>query len=276
MFWVRLASGAVLLVIAAILFWFGALPLALVSCAISLVGYRELIKALAKEEKKKLDCLEMIGYVGIVAYYGMVILTKDSTYQLFVIVATFMATMFAYVITFPKYRIETVVGNIFAYLYAPVMLSFIYLTRELEYGKILVWLILISAWGSDTLAYVCGMLFGKRKVFPKLSPKKTLAGCIGGVAGAMLLGGIYAYFTLYPLMEESMIIPAIALISGVGAVMSMTGDLAASAIKRNVEIKDYGTLIPGHGGIMDRFDSVIVTAPSVYFLSVLVLPFITK
>ena len=139
----------------------------------------------------------------------------------------------------------------------------------------MVWMILISSWGCDTFAYVVGKLIGKKKIFPVLSPKKSLEGCVGGVLGAVLLGWLYGYFLVERIFPGESIAWAIALICGVGAVMSMVGDLAASAIKRDHEIKDYGKLIPGHGGIMDRFDSVIVTAPMTYFLTILVLNYRT-
>jgi len=104
-----------------------------------------------------------------------------------------------------------------------------------------------------------GVVLGRHKAFPQLSPHKTVEGCVGGVLGCALIGGIYGYFAF----NNAVIL---AVICAVGAVMSMVGDLAASAIKRNHDIKDYGNLIPGHGGIMDRFDSMIVTAPMTYFL----------
>ena len=108
------------------------------------------------------------------------------------------------------------------------------------------------------------MLIGKHKMAPVLSPKKSVEGAVGGVAGAALLGVIYAAATQGPILEY-------AVICAVGALISMVGDLAASAIKRNQGIKDYGKLIPGHGGILDRFDSVIFTAPVIYFLSVIMI-----
>ena len=159
----------------------------------------------------------------------------------------------------------------FSFLYAPVMLSFVYLTRMSELGQYLVWLILISSWGCDTCAYVVGKLIGKKKIFPVLSPKKSLEGCIGGVLGSALIGGIYGYFVVEPAFPDNQVYLTLAFICAIGAVMSMVGDLAASAIKRNNNIKDYGNLIPGHGGIMDRFDSMTVTAPMVYFLALLMI-----
>lgn len=279
MFWTRLFSGIVLIVIALLTMGLGGMPLALILLTISMIAYRELTKALlcAKDEKK-LNALEIVGCVGILCYYAAVFFSGAEVLLLMCIVGVFMAEMFLYVVTFPKFQANQVVAAVFAFLYAPVMLSFVYLTREMEsgIGLYIVWLILISSWGCDTCAYAVGVLIGKHKIFPVLSPKKSLEGCIGGVAGAALIGGLYGQFfvkpALFPVGTGTGYLPwMIAFICGVGAVMSMVGDLAASAIKRNHNIKDYGKLIPGHGGIMDRFDSMIVTAPMIYFLTVLLL-----
>ena len=105
------------------------------------------------------------------------------------------------------------------------------------------------------------MLIGKHKMAPVLSPKKSIEGAVGGIAGAVFLGVLYAWLTKGNLISYG-------IICGIGALISMVGDLAASAIKRNQNIKDYGNLIPGHGGILDRFDSVIFTAPIIYYLAV--------
>ena len=147
------------------------------------------------------------------------------------------------------------------------MLSYIYKTRNLEGGAWLVGLIFISSWGSDTCAYCVGMLIGKHKMAPVLSPKKSVEGGVGGVVGAALLGALYAVVIAKWNPASGHTALMYALICAVGALISMVGDLAASAIKRNKEIKDYGRLIPGHGGILDRFDSVIFTAPFIYFLA---------
>jgi phosphatidate cytidylyltransferase len=112
------------------------------------------------------------------------------------------------------------------------------------------------------------MLFGKHKMSPVLSPKKSVEGAVGGVVGAALLGALYGMF-VNTQMEDVNAIVIFAIICIVGALISMVGDLAASAIKRNHDIKDYGKLIPGHGGVMDRFDSVIFTAPMIYILAML-------
>ena len=133
-------------------------------------------------------------------------------------------------------------------------------------GAVAVWLIFLSSWGCDTCAYCVGMLLGKHKMAPKLSPKKSVEGGIGGIVGAALLGAIFA-LAANKITGAGVNPGQYAIICGVGGMISQIGDLAASAIKRNHDIKDYGKLIPGHGGILDRFDSVIFTAPIIYYLA---------
>lgn len=284
MFVTRLISGIVLVAIALLAFIFGGEILLGISVVISIAGYLELCRAVGvKEKDKKINALEIVGIIGILAYYAVLYFFPaveegnaamsmgNVLYAVIPVIGVFMLSMLLYVVCFPKYRSEQIMANVFNFLYAPVMLSFIYLTREQEAGKYIVWLILISSWGCDTCAYVVGMLIGKKKIFPVLSPKKSLEGCIGGVVGAGLIAALYAIFAVENVFPDKRVTIVITVICMVGAVMSQVGDLAASAIKRNHEIKDYGKLIPGHGGIMDRFDSVIVTAPMIYFLTVLFL-----
>lgn len=262
MFWTRLASGVVLVAIAVGAFAYGGMILAAILWAVSVAALWELTRAFFGEKKPaEYLGLELLGIAGVSAYYLTLYLSGNDTWLLLCLVGLFLAVLFVYVITFPKYHANQVAALLFSFLYGPVMLSFIYRTRAFPQGVYLVWMILISSWGCDTCAYVTGMLFGRKKIFPQLSPKKSLEGCIGGVLGAALLGWLYGRFFL----EQAWII---ALICGLGAVASIVGDLAASAVKRNFGIKDYSKLIPGHGGIMDRFDSVIVTAPMIFFLTV--------
>ena len=261
MFGTRLVSGIVLIIIALLSMGLGGPALAAVLLTISLIAYRELTKVLQVADKEKgLNLLEIAGMAGVMIYYAIIYFSGAETLQLMCIVGVFMALMFAYVAVFPRFKAEQCIGAFFSFMYAPVMLSFVYLTRMCPQGIYMVWMILISSWGCDTCAYVVGKLIGKKKIFPVLSPKKSVEGAVGGVVGAALLGVAYAAATNAPMA-------AYAVICAVGALISMVGDLAASAIKRNMEIKDYGTLIPGHGGVMDRFDSVIFTAPVIYFLS---------
>lgn len=271
MFWTRFMSSVVLAAIALVTLIMGGKVLWAVTIAISIIGYMELCRAVGVHAAGRLNALEVIGLLGTAAYYVAVLLSAGGLFQLMAIIGVFMGSMCVYVVTFPKYRAEQVMANFFNFAYAPVMLSFLYLTRELHYGEYIVWLILISSWGCDTCAYLVGICIGKKKIFPHLSPKKSLEGCIGGVVGAGLIGAGFGYFVIEKAIPDQTVTFIIAFICMVGAVMSQVGDLAASAIKRNHDIKDYGRLIPGHGGIMDRFDSVIVTAPMIFFLASLLI-----
>ena len=150
--------------------------------------------------------------------------------------------------------------------YVAVMLSYIYQTRNLPGGIFSVWLVFVCSWGCDTCAYCVGMLIGNHKLAPILSPKKSIEGGIGGILGAALIGVLYGLAINYWGNAAADILEY-AIIGAVGGAISQIGDLAASAIKRYHNIKDYGKLIPGHGGILDRFDSVIFTAPIIFYLS---------
>ena len=262
MFKTRLISGIVLVIIALATIISGSWILFFTLLAVSLIGMRELYKVM-KVSDEHVTVLELVGYLGAVLCY-MAMKADFGNYGTMAIIISMILILFVYVFGYPKYHAEQVMAAFFGVVYVAVMLSFIYLTRSLPDGKFLVWLIFLCSWGCDTCAYCVGMLIGKHKMAPVLSPKKSIEGAVGGVAGAALLGVIYAAATQGKMAEY-------ALICAVGALISMVGDLAASAIKRNQNIKDYGKLIPGHGGILDRFDSVIITAPVIYYLAKMIL-----
>ena len=262
MFKTRLISGIVLVIIALATIISGSWILFFTLLAVSLIGMRELYKVM-KVSDEHVTVLELVGYLGAVLYY-IAMKADFGNYGTMAIIISMILILFVYVFGYPKYHAEQVMAAFFGVVYVAVMLSFIYLTRSLPDGKFLVWLIFLCSWGCDTCAYCVGMLIGKHKMAPVLSPKKSIEGAVGGVAGAALLGVIYAAATQGKMAEY-------ALSCAVGALISMVGDLAAAAIKRNQNIKDYGKLIPGHGGILDRFDSVIITAPVIYYLAKMIL-----
>ena len=262
MFVTRLISGIVLVAVALLTICSGGWILYGTLTIVSLIGMFELYRAV-KVQKQGENLLAVVGYLGVILHYILLSLGY-SEYAMMNLIIVLIAMMFVYVFSYPKYHAEQVMAAFFGVVYVAVMLSFIYLTRSLPDGKFLVWLIFLCSWGCDTCAYCVGMLIGKHKMAPVLSPKKSIEGAVGGVAGAALLGVIYAAATQGKMAEY-------ALICAVGALISMVGDLAASAIKRNQNIKDYGKLIPGHGGILDRFDSVIITAPVIYYLAKMIL-----
>ncbi|NLO08432.1 MAG: phosphatidate cytidylyltransferase [Clostridiales bacterium] len=263
MFKTRLISGIILLATAITVILLGDNVLFGAVLVISLVGMTELYKILKVEKA----LLGIVGYLAAIGYYILIYFKLDK-HLLLLFIGFLLLLMVLYVITYPRYRIEQVMTVFFGLFYVNIMLSYIYRVAILEDGAILVWLIFIGAWGSDTCAYAVGMLFGKHKIAPKLSPKKSVEGCIGGVIGAALLGYVYAIILGNKIVGIANPRILFAIIGASASVISQIGDMAASAIKRNYDIKDYGKLIPGHGGILDRFDSIIFTAPIVYYLAV--------
>ena len=272
MFRTRVISSVVLVILALVTILGGGYLLAATLLFLALVAYRELMKACKLSgEGKKLSALEINGYIGILAYYLVMVFVPDRIYLFLTVVLILIGFMFIYVFSFPKNHSDQIMSAFFCVAYAPVMLSFIYLVRELPYGVYTVWMIFISSWICDTCAYLTGICIGKHKLAPILSPKKSIEGAIGGILGSAIVGALYGYFVVESVVVEQSITWVFVVISAVGAVISQVGDLAASAIKRNQEIKDYGKLIPGHGGVMDRCDSVIFTAPMIYFLTLLLI-----
>lgn len=263
-FTVRLISGIVLVLLALLTVPRGGAVLLAVVAAISLIGISELYHVFGIHNK----LLGLVGYAGAAAYYLFLFLDKENL-VLPLLVGVFILCMAVYVFSFPKFGTEQVMGVFFGLFYAGILLSFLYLTREMKDGIYLVWLIFLSSWGCDTSAYCVGILLGKHKMAPVLSPKKTVEGAVGGVIGSGLLGCAYGVFFGQQMVEFSHPVLECAAICMVGALISQVGDLAASAIKRNHGIKDYGKIIPGHGGIMDRFDSIIFTAPMIYYAAML-------
>ncbi|MCI1721545.1 MAG: phosphatidate cytidylyltransferase [Lachnospiraceae bacterium] len=262
MFLKRTVSGIVLVAIAIVTIVFGGWILAATLLLLSLIGMREFYHA-SGVSGRGLNMLELAGYIGAVGYYIVLYFGLDR-YILLELAASCALILAVYVFTFPEYHTQEVSAAFFGVFYVAVMLGFIFLTRGRFKGRIEVWLIFFASWGADTCAYLVGVTMGRHKMSPRLSPKKSVEGAIGGILGAAVLGAVYGAIFKQPVLMYMVICAA-------GAVISIIGDLAASAVKRNANEKDFGKIIPGHGGILDRFDSVIFTAPVIYFLSLLIL-----
>lgn len=271
MFKTRLLSGILLVIIALITLIMGGPVLFVTVAAISMIGLRELYQIFHIENKS----LGMVGYFFALLYYALLLMNAMGTLPgsltdccMMLFMAFLICLMAVMVFAYPKYHPSQLMAVFFGFFYVAVMLSYIYQIRLLPDGVFTVWLVFICAWGCDTCAYCVGMLIGKHKMAPVLSPKKSVEGGIGGIVGAALIGALYA-LAINHWGNAGVAVMEFAIIGGVGGAISQIGDLAASAIKRNYNIKDYGKLIPGHGGILDRFDSVIFTAPIIYYLAVM-------
>jgi len=154
-------------------------------------------------------------------------------------------------------------------VYVAVGFAAVVMLRDLSYGQYIYFLTFIIPWVTDTFAYFSGRLFGKHKLIPAVSPKKTVEGSIGGTLFAVILTVLYG-FVIGQVSEAAPNYIALAVVALVVSLLSQCGDLVMSLVKRRFGIKDYGKLFPGHGGVLDRFDSVVVTAPTLYFLITLV------
>ena len=243
--------------------------------------------------------IEIIGLITIILYYFMLLIfelvshifpesvvdwlftsvgffTNYTIILLLILLLGVVSTLCVYIFCYPKFDNKQVAGGIFGLIYTSFMMSFIYYTRELENGVFLIWLIFITSWVSDTGAYFVGSAIGKHKMTPNLSPKKSWEGAIGGILIAGCAAALYGLFYAKHFSLRLYAIPIFGLIGCLGAFLAMCGDLVASAFKRNNNVKDYSNLIPGHGGVLDRFDSVLFTAPLVYFLIVLFMSYLFK
>lgn len=262
----RVISGAVLVVILAITLYFGGIVTCGFMALVSLVGIMELLRVYGVNKKTP----GIVCYLATVLYYIAIYLDRmDIIVPMMVVYLLVMLAV--YVLTFPTYSDKQIMAAFMDFFYVSVMLSFVYLIRNMEHGLVLVLLIFVSSWINDTCAYFVGRALGKHKMAPVLSPKKSIEGLIGGIVGAGVFGAVFGIlFDKY--VDTMNYAPLLfAVVGAVGALPAVIGDLAASAIKRNNDIKDYGKLIPGHGGILDRFDSIIFTAPIIYYLLVYLL-----
>ncbi len=274
----RIISGVVLIILMAALLFLGGNVLLAAMLLLSIGGLFELGAALTKAVPQP-DGIKTVMYrpytytsmICAAVWYVLLFFVRDGVWNghwsLYYFTALVMVMMVLGIVYYPKRRFADAAISGFSVLYIPVLFSFVYILRESTNGQFYVWYIVAAAWGSDTLAYFTGMIFGRHKLCPRLSPKKTIEGAVGGVLGSAVLCTIYGLIIAATVEVESGIMLKLSLLIGVlGSLASIGGDLFASSIKRTMRIKDYSNLIPGHGGILDRFDSMLFVAPVVVII----------
>lgn len=223
----------------------------------------ELFNATELINKKSLLIVSLIGTVILVASNVF----DDNMFMpaLYVFVVTLFIT---YMLTMEKNKFSDISKILFITIYSSFFFGHIILVRNTDYGYLLIWLVLIGAFVTDTAAMFGGRFFGKHKLCPKLSPKKTVEGSICGIAGCII--GTFILCLIGKVCFDLQPNYLWATVVGLGSsLIAQVGDLSASCIKRQFGIKDYGKIMPGHGGVLDRCDSILFVAPFVYYMSLI-------
>lgn len=272
----RILTGIVAIpIVLALVFWPGGMPFAVLVALASIVGLIEFYGAARTSGIRPQMVLGLIAAAlilfacgtpgGVILFYMIPVL---STGLLIVSLTTELFRS-------PRAPLANVGTTVLGVIYVPLLMSHFALLRSnellikiagrpCELGAGLVFFALLTTWALDTGAYFVGKAFGKRKLAPEISPGKTVEGGIGGFASAMIVGTLVGAAIGMPQ-------PHGLILGGIIGVVGQIGDLAGSAIKREVGLKDFGNLIPGHGGVLDRIDSLLFVGPIVYYYYVLLL-----
>lgn len=252
--------GAIIIAPLLVFLFIGGIYLRGLVLVLSLFGMYEFFKVV---KEKNIHPISIFAYLLCLIYY--ISLKPQNNFELLMLllIATIFVLLCIIVFFNSKYNFVDVSITILGFLYVGLFFSFIVLINLKQYGNFLVWLIFISSWMGDTTAYYVGSKLGKHKLSPHVSQKKTIEGAVGGILGATISCGIYGL--VIKNYNVNIEVYHFFIIGALGGTFGLVGDLVASAIKRYVGVKDYSNLIPGHGGILDRFDSILFVSVVVYY-----------
>ncbi|MEG2428933.1 MAG: phosphatidate cytidylyltransferase [Oscillospiraceae bacterium] len=279
----RVVTGVLgLLLFFGIMFFYDSFVFNVILCAVALIAVHELLLAIGATKNIPLTATALVTGVIPFLFFGINYNIDDNLKKNIIITASlaiFCIFLVIYFVSRKKLSFIKFVSTVFFSIAVPLMFSTLILLRvkyDNYIGLYYTFLIFACAWGSDTGAYFAGKFLGKHKLAPKISPNKTVEGVIGGVFSCMIFvtlvtGGFY--LVLKNMFNFTMHINFItlAIVSICASIVGVFGDLSASAIKRQCKIKDFGSILPGHGGVMDRFDSMLLIAPFFF----IILQFIT-
>jgi len=234
--------------------WYGQIPLIFMIIVLVIIGQKELAR--------------IINALGIQTSLGLkvsgsllMILAVYFNWNLGLMMAALVALVLAgVVIGYPRFTLAGASSTLFGIFYVAWMLAHLYLIRQLPQGFHFLLLVIVANWSTDTLAYFTGRALGKHKLAPVISPNKTVEGALGGITGSVLSAAIFNLVS-----GQSTLLPHYLILGAGIGIFGQLGDLAESALKRQAGIKDSGNIIPGHGGVLDRFDSILLTAPLAYY-----------
>lgn len=255
-------------VVAIILIWGNKYLVDIAISIIAIMSLHEYFHSFKEQEGKK--DLRWIAYFSAVTIAFIHVIPQEYILKtIAAIIPIAILVLFAQVIASNmKYNIKDIAITFFGICYIVIFLIYIPIIRETTNGRITIWYVFLAAWGTDICAYCIGRKWGKHK-FSKVSPNKSIEGCIAGAIGATLIMLIYT-FICNKYLEMNFHYSYIIIVGIVLSLVGQIGDFAASSIKRYTGIKDFSNLIPGHGGMLDRIDSVIFIAPFAYFLLMLI------
>jgi len=233
-----------------------------INIGIALIAFAALLELYSAVGLAKYLPLQTLGLAASFAFtYAN---SSDSNLLMPVLYVYIILLFLLYMMKSNSLKLSDISKMFFITVYVCFFIGHIVFIRKMPYGQYLICIVFLSAFLTDTFAFLAGKFLGKHKLCPEISPKKTIEGAIGGVIGSaigVLLYGVILQFVFH--FQVNYIL--LAFLGVFSSVMAQFGDLAASVIKRQYSVKDYGHIMPGHGGVMDRFDSVIFTAPFIYF-----------
>jgi len=261
----RIISALVALPILFFILQKGGIFLYIAAFLLSIIGEFELFRAFTNKHYKPLN-----GAVYIVTFFwylGLYLSLSNHYFSLLIML--FLFCLLAYsVFSKRKHSLNDMMITFFGFFYVGFTIAHLVMISKID-ANFFIWYPFIIAFVTDTFAYFVGKYLGKSPLIPSVSPNKTIEGSIGGIIGCVIFSFGYAWIFNKEFLMYSIVLGLL------GSVLSQLGDLIASKIKRSYEIKDFGNIMPGHGGILDRFDSLIVTLPLVYYFMTLFLQFHT-
>ncbi|MBE7058827.1 MAG: phosphatidate cytidylyltransferase [Ruminococcaceae bacterium] len=272
----RVISALIISAIAIVAIILGGIVFDIAILLMATIGLYEFYGAFAKKGHSPIRIFGLV-YIGLLAlmifldsksYLSIILETKSNvTIDLFppIFILHFLLLLSFVVFKFEKYTPFDVAVTIFGGFYVVALLSYFINLRNLSGGMYLFIIPLVGAIATDTFALFAGKQFGKKKLIPAVSPNKTVAGSIGGFCGSIIILTIGGMVLVFGGFYTDMPIYHYPILGAIIGITAQIGDLAASSIKRYTGIKDFGKLIPGHGGILDRIDSYIFTIPVVYY-----------
>jgi phosphatidate cytidylyltransferase len=276
----RIISGVLAAVLLFIIMLLPSYVMGLTIFAVSLIALFEFYQCVRRVNFHPVRIVGFFACIMFLLYLSSVVFLADSDISFFrdvsqIIFQRSTFFLFAYIsivylllqMVFHKksFTLNDIAVTLLGIIYIPFLLSFLFQVRFLENGFEYVWLIFIGTFSTDICAYFIGKFFGKTKLMPEISPNKTVAGAVGGAVGSLIFTTLFGVLYINGYEGLNIALYHYLLMGLLCGTLSQLGDWSASAIKRNIGIKDFGHIIPGHGGLLDRIDSLLFVAPAIYF-----------